>query len=145
MYGAAGTMNFQPGPVATCCVGLRQSEATLLMKRLLKPLLQKHSAADPGVDPSSVLGPLFLALIFSSNIGDEVLFKEVLGFSAVLHGNAGSGKLAAAEDHILLDKSVVTAMHCDGPFQAIVYRVADKLKLISGIGRICWAPKMVSM
>ena len=75
MYGAAGTMNFQPGPDTICCTGLRQLEATLLMKRLLKPAAQKHSAADPGVVPSAVLGPLsrglmlprMLATKFSSN------------------------------------------------------------------------------
>ena len=38
----------------------------------------------------------------SSNVRHEVLFNEVLGFSAILNGNTGTGKLAAAEDNILL-------------------------------------------
>ena len=79
------------------------------------------------------------------NIRHEVLFNEVLSFRAVLDGNTRTGKLAAAEDNILLDESVVTAMNCHRPFQAIVYRVADELELISGICRIWWAPEMVRM
>ena len=58
-----GVMNFQPGPETICWNGLRQSDATLLTKRLLKPAPQKHSAADPGVVPSAVPGPLSRGLM----------------------------------------------------------------------------------
>ena len=69
-------MNFQPGPETICCTGLRQLDATLFTNRLLKPLAQKHSAADPGVVPSSVLGPLWRGLMLPRMLATKFSSKR---------------------------------------------------------------------
>ena len=145
VYGAGGTMNFQPGPETICWNGLRQSEATLLTKRLLNPAAQKHSAAEPGVVPFAVPGPLSRGIDIAADVGDEILLKKILSFGAVFHRNPGAGKLATAEDDVPLDEAVVTAVDGNGPFQAVIDRVADQLELIARVRGIQGAPEMMDM
>ena len=80
-----------------------------------------------------------------ANVGDEILLKKVLSFRSVLHRNSGASELRPAEDDVLLDKAVVAAVDCNGPFQAVINGIADKLKLIPGVRRVYRSPKMMNM